>query len=232
MFIYFTWCLYELKVETLRSSLNSEQKRWMSNSQQFLCLTPCFLLRSKLKLYFLSLTGTMRCNLPWQILWSFLSNISSRRSDLSWITQLLLEELFISPCPSSPYQTFRRTTPLELCDALKENGAQATSSTHEVLVAQAAQLLAIHIKVLEGNVGGINLVNVHDLLQPIPHLEFTPELGVWIMRPPACITRHHHWSCGHTSEGNQHVDLDEIICFWFINFGVIGQYLICKENSV
>lgn len=83
--------------------------------------------------------------------------------------------------------------PLELCDAVEENGPHAAGSTDEVLVAQAAELMTVHIKVLERNVGGINLVHVHDLLQPLPHLVLTPELRLGVTRPQAtCVPRHHH----------------------------------------
>lgn len=82
--------------------------------------------------------------------------------------------------------------PLEICDAVEENGSHAAGSAEEVLVAQAAQLIAVHIKVLEGNAGGIDLVHVHDLLQPLPHLVFIPELRLIVTSPQAtCITRHH-----------------------------------------
>lgn len=94
-------------------------------------------------------------------------------------------------------QTFKRTAPLELCDAVEENGPHAASSTDEVLVAKVAELMAIYVKILEGNVGGINLVHVHDLLQPLPHLVLCPELRLGVTRPGAtCITRHHHWNWG------------------------------------
>lgn len=94
-----------------------------------------------------------------------------------------------------PYFYMVLPAPLELCDAVEENGSQAACSTDEVLVAQAAELMAVHVKVLEGNAGGINLVDVQDLLQPLPHLILTPELRLGFMRPQAtCVTRHHQWA--------------------------------------
>lgn len=75
-----------------------------------------------------------------------------------------------------PYVHMVLPAPLELCDAVEENGSHAAGSTDEVLVAQAAELRAIHVKVLERDVGGVDLVHVHDLLQPLPHLVLRPEL--------------------------------------------------------
>lgn len=89
-----------------------------------------------------------------------------------------------------------RTGPLELCYAVEENGSKVSRRMDKVLVGQVTELVTIHIKVLEGDVGGINLVYVHDLLQPLPHLIFTPEVWLEIMRPqvPTCIARHHYWN--------------------------------------
>lgn len=81
-----------------------------------------------------------------------------------------------------------------------ENVSHAAGSTDEVLVAQATELMAVHVKVLEGNAGGIDLVHVHDLLQPLPHLVLSPELRLGVTRPQAaCVTRHHHRNWGQTS---------------------------------
>lgn len=66
---------------------------------------------------------------------------------------------------------------------MEENGSHAASDTDEILVAKAAELMAIHVKVLKGNAGGVNLVHVHDLLQPLPHLVLAPELRLAVMRP-------------------------------------------------
>lgn len=75
---------------------------------------------------------------------------------------------------------------------MEENGSHAASCTDEVLVAQAAELMAINVKVLEGDAGGIHLVHVHDLLQPLPHLVLTPELRLGLVRPQtAHVARHH-----------------------------------------
>lgn len=64
------------------------------------------------------------------------------------------------------------------------------------MVVQAAKLMAVHVKVSEGNVGGINLVDIHDLLQPLPHLVLAPELRLGVLGPQAtCVTGHHQWTC-------------------------------------
>lgn len=90
-----------------------------------------------------------------------------------------------------------RTAPLELRDAVEEDGPYAACSVHKVLVAQIAELMAVHVKVLEGDGGGVNLVDVHDLLQPLPHLVLGPELGLEVPGPRAtCVSRHQHWNCG------------------------------------
>ncbi|TNN87841.1 hypothetical protein EYF80_001805 [Liparis tanakae] len=88
----------------------------------------------------------------------------------------------MSECPD---HTLRRTAPLELCDAVEEDWSHAAGSMDEVLVAQAAELMAVNVKVLEGDGGGIDLVYVHELLQPLPHLELTPELRLGVTSPQA-----------------------------------------------
>lgn len=107
------------------------------------------------------------------------------------------------PCaPLTLSLALRPTARLELCDAVVKNVSHAASNTGKVVVTQIAKLMAVHVEVLERNAGGINLVDVHDLLQPLPHLVLAPELRLGVVRPQAtCVTRHHQrtWT-GKTKE--------------------------------
>lgn len=58
----------------------------------------------------------------------------------------------------------QRTAPFELVEALVEDRPHGARGACEVLVGHAAQLTAIHIKVLEVDAGSVNLVHVHHLL--------------------------------------------------------------------
>lgn len=146
------------------------------------------------------LCSTMQSD-PWLTLWSRLSNTSSRlptRHNSNHLAPLLLRLIIFFPL-RPPSQAFRRTSPLKLGDAVEEHGPHAAGSTAEILEAQAAELSAIYVKVLEGNGGGVELVHVHHLLQPFPHLVLAPELRQGVLRPQAtCVTRHHHWKRGQT----------------------------------
>lgn len=76
---------------------------------------------------------------------------------------------------------------------------------------QAAKLMAVHVKVLEGNAGGIDLVDIHDLLQPLPHLVLAPELRLGVVGPqPTCVTRHHQWTWIQTSVDRKQVKNKQI----------------------
>lgn len=94
------------------------------------------------------------------------------------------------PCPKP-----KPTAPLQVGDALEEERPYGSRGLGEVLEAHAAELLAVHVEVLEGDAGGVDLVHVQRLLQPLPHLEFGPELGLGFLVPGTAWESRNHGGC-------------------------------------
>ena len=80
---------------------------------------------------------------------------------------------------------FLLTAPLHVSQALVEDGAHGPCCASEVLEAHVAELAPVHVEVLEGDAGGVDLVHIQGLLQPLPHLELGPVLGLRLLGPQA-----------------------------------------------
>lgn len=67
----------------------------------------------------------------------------------------------------------------------------------EVLEAHVAELASVYVEVLEGDAGGVDLVHVQRLLQPVPHLELGPILRLRLLGPQAAgVAWCYHGNCG------------------------------------
>lgn len=97
-----------------------------------------------------------------------------------------------------PHGGDQLTAPLDVGQALVEDGADGPGCAGEVLEAHVAELPAVYVEVVEGDATGVDLVHVQGLLEPLPHLELGPALGLLRLLGPQSAGRvagRHHGHC-------------------------------------
>lgn len=110
------------------------------------------------------------------------------------------------------------TAPLDVSQALKEDGPNRPCGTSEVLEAHVTELASVYVEVLEGDAGGVDLVHVQCLLKPVPHLVFGPVLRLRLLGPQAAgVARCYHGNCRWKAKC-KHMAKNEVYFLYLIFF--------------